>query len=375
LAEVAVRINTALRTGDTAARLGGDEFAALLEGNPTEDDAASVANRVLAVLNQPFPLPGSRVLVGASVGAALSDSKGVGVDDLLKQADAAMYSAKGGGKGRYELFEPGMRAAVEEHVRMNGDIRLALDRSEFELHYQPIVQLEGTRVVGLEALVRWRHPLEGLLMPMDFLGAAEEAGHDLALGWWVLRQACDRMAEWRPRSAADVAPWVSVNLSPAQVQSVELVPQVAAALDKSGLPARGLVLELTEASLLPDVQVTLDRLSRLAEMGVRLALDGFGAGYSSLSNLRRLPVHLLKVDRSFLASADADSGDLGLVRGITRLGAEMGLDVVVVGVEHSWQLARLRRRQGLFGQGFLFSPAVAPDAVAAILSGGEKALR
>jgi len=358
LAEVALRINSCLRTGDTAARLGGDEFAVLLEGNPSLDDASSVAQRILAILAEPFAVGGSRVHVGASVGVALSGDSEISGDNLLRQADVAMYTAKGSGKGRFEVFQPAMGETVAQRVRLDGDLRRALDREELALHYQPIVHVESGRYAGVEALVRWRHPTRGTLVPADFLFAAEQSGLILDMGRWVLRTACRQLVQWRTERPDEAPDWIAVNISQREVQSADLVEEVAAALAETGLPPACLVLETTEAGVLPNLQQSIDRLARLAETGVRLAIDDFGSGYSSLAYLRRYPVHQLKIDRSFLHHQRGDSEDLSLVRGMVRLGAELGLDVVVEGVEKDWQLTRLRRRPHLYAQGFLYSRPV-----------------
>ena len=361
------RIRAALRPGDTAARLGGDEFAILLEALSSPSAAYEVGARVLESLREPFAVAGSSVVLNASIGIAVSG----GAEDaaaLLRNADLAMYQAKGGGKGRFEVFEAGMHAAVVERMAMKADLRRAVEADEFEAHYQPIVELATGRAIGAEALVRWRHPERGLMPPAAFIPLAEETGLIIDIGRRVLRQACADAAEWLRRFGVDAPASVSVNLSARQIQDAALVDDVAGALSASGLPASGLILEITESILLDDAESAARTLAALKGLGVSIALDDFGTGYSSLSYLDRFPVDIVKIDKSFI---DGLAGDPGagsqLVTAIVNLGSLLGLGVTAEGIEWDEQVARLRQMGCVRGQGYLFArPMPAADMTASL---------
>ena len=369
LVQTARRLGDCIRAGDTAARFGGDEFAVLLEGaSPRE--AEEVAARILAALEKPFVVADREVFVSASIGIAMGS---VPADDPLRDADLAMYRAKGAGKGRFELFESGMHTAVVERLELEGDMQGAAARDELLLHYQPIVELATERVVGVEALIRWRHPVRGLLPPAAFIPLAEETRQMPMLGRWVLGEACRQAAEWRGDHGA-ATPLVTVNLSAHELGAPDLVADVEGALERSGLPADGLVLEITETVLMHDIAATADKLARLKSLGVRLAVDDFGTGYSSLQYLRRFPIDFLKIDKVFVDDLGGNgNGDPSLARAIIDLGESFRLDVIAEGIEHETQRLRLLDLGCGLGQGYLFTKPVDAAAAGAML-GGEWAI-
>ncbi|MEY2437238.1 MAG: hypothetical protein QOF97_2074 [Acidimicrobiaceae bacterium] len=368
LREAAARLTLSLRPGDTASRLGGDEFALLLEDLPERDTAYEVGARVLDALQASFDAEGEEVWVNASIGIAVS----TGTEDaaaLLRNADLAMYRAKGEGKGRFEIYEAGMHAMVVDRVALRADLRRAVAAEEFEPYYQPIVDLETGRVTGVEALVRWHHPERGLIEPAVFIPMAEETGLIIPIGSTVLRRACTDAAGWLREFGSAAPQSMSVNLSPRQIQDPGLITEVELALSHSGLPPAALVLEITESILLDDTDTAAATLADLKALGVRIALDDFGTGYSSLTHLDRFPVDVLKIDKSFvdaLTSEDADRSSL--VGAIINLGMMLGLHVTAEGIEGSEQLARLRSMGCELGQGFYFDKPMDARALRAKMS-------
>jgi diguanylate cyclase (GGDEF)-like protein len=359
LRTVAERLGACVRAEDTAARLGGDEFAVLADGLSESRHAAVLAERIIAALEVPLVVDGSEVMLTASIGIALGSRPD---DDLLRNADVAMYRAKATG-GSFEFFEAGMRAAIVERVALETDLRRAVERSQLRLHYQPIVDLMAGRVVGLEALVRWQHPSRGLLLPAEFVGLAEETGSIVPLGCWVLREACAQATEWERRDIG-----VSVNVSLRQLGHANLLADVAAAIEDSGLDPGGLTLEITETFLVGQDEAALARLKELKSLGVRLALDDFGVGYSSLRYLTELPFDVIKIPKSFVDAVGSPSPSaISLVQTILNLGRALDLAVVAEGIETADQLVRLRSLGCELGQGFLFARPAEPPAVVALL--------
>ncbi len=366
LVEVARRILGCIRAGDTAARLGGDEFALLLEDTAGAATAREVADRIAAALREPIALMGKEVFLSASTGIAVGvpgDADG----ELLRNADVALYIAKEKGKGGFEVFEPGMRAAVIERLELESDLRRALAEDQLVLHYQPIVELSSGTIVGAEALVRWRHPRRGLLAPGAFISLAEETGLIVPIGLWVIEEACRRVAELAGPGATT---HVSVNLSSRQLQEPDVVEQVAAAIARAGLPPGRLVLEVTESLIMVDPRAMILRLRSLKELGLRLAIDDFGTGYSSLAYLQNLPVDILKIDRSFIQESSSDLGLSLLARGIVDLGRAMRLTTVAEGIEHREQVSALRETACEFGQGFFLARPMEDAEFAKLLSSG-----
>jgi len=357
------RIASCLRPEDTACRLGGDEFAVLLEDLPNPATAYEIGGRLLEELQAPFELDGSVVTLNASLGIVVSTGGEDGAA-LLRNADLAMYRAKGQGKGRFEIYEAGMHAAVVERLALKADLRRAIEADEFEPHYQPIVDLASGTTVGVEALVRWRHPERGLLGPPAFIDLAEETSLIVPIGRRVLQQACADAAAWRGRLGSGAPGTVSVNLSVRQLQHPTVVEDVAEALRRSGLPAEALTLEITESTLLDDVDAAAARLTELKALGVGVALDDFGTGYSSLSYLGRFPVDVLKIDKSFVdALGTTETDPSPLVSAIIGLGATLGVHVTAEGIETVEQLVSLRRMGCELGQGFYFARPLAADVL------------
>jgi diguanylate cyclase (GGDEF)-like protein/PAS domain S-box-containing protein len=347
LRAVADRLARCLRDGDTVARLGGDEFAVLVE-DADPIDAQTVAGRILHSLDEPFEVAGKQVRLSASVGVAFAANGEA--DDLLRNADVAMYTAKGRGKGRIALFEASMHAAVVTRLELRGDLEHALERKQLRLRFQPVYDLAGGALESFEALLRWRHPERGDVAPDDFIPIAEETGLIVPIGRWVLEQACRQAQAWRESGHPHIA--MSVNLSARQLSEPNVVEWVAEALATTGLPAANLVLELTESAMLQDDHGLLRQLSAL---GVRLAIDDFGTGYSSLSYLARFPIDILKIDRSFIAELGTEQEDTALVHSVIQLAAAMKLRTVAEGIERPEQLERVRELGCQSGQGFLFA--------------------
>jgi diguanylate cyclase (GGDEF)-like protein/PAS domain S-box-containing protein len=368
LKETAVRIAQAIRPGDTASRLGGDEFAVLLEHVPDPSLAYEVGARILEAVCNPIEVQGNLVAVNASLGIVVSDGKEDG-PGLLRNADLAMYRAKGEGKGRFEIYEAGMHAAVVERMGLKADLREAVDRGDFVAHFQPIVELSTNRVVGVEALARWNHPIRGLVAPDEFIPLAEETGLIIPIGASILRQACEAAQRWRAALGSRAPQSVSVNLSPRQLQDRGLIDEVTSALARTGLPAACLILEITETVLLEETEPVDATLRALKALGVRIALDDFGTGYSSLSYLDRFPVDVVKIDKSFIDSLTAGGAPPSpLVSAIVNLGGVLGLGVTAEGVEDASQLARLRDLGCQQAQGFFFAKPMAATDLADLLA-------
>ncbi|HEV7138423.1 MAG TPA: EAL domain-containing protein, partial [Steroidobacteraceae bacterium] len=356
LQAVAQRIIQTSRSSDTVARLGGDEFGVLLESVGTSVAAERVADALIESLGAPFSLDGRDVSVTASIGVAFSAADAT-AQELLSNADLAMYHAKAAGKNRHVTFQPQMQKMLHERLRLEADIGRALAREEFFLEYQPIVDL-GTRVLlGVEALVRWRHPEAGVLMPASFIHVLEECGQIAALGRWVLKQACRDVCAWRGSIAGGSGLRLSVNISARHLQHGELVPDVLAALQESGFESSNLVIELTESTMMYNTEVNLERFHRLKALGVKVAIDDFGTGYSSLSYLHRFPIDILKIDRSFVNGLTSAGDGPDLARAVITLGETLGLDTVAEGIELEPQVAALLSLGCVAGQGFLFAPA------------------
>jgi diguanylate cyclase (GGDEF)-like protein/PAS domain S-box-containing protein len=364
LVTIARRIESCLRPEDTCARLGGDEFAVMIENIAGPDGAVTVARRILGVMGEPLAILGSDVSVRGSVGIALGTGEQT-TSEIMRSADLAMYRAKNDGKGRYALYEPSMHESVLERLGLKADLQRAVVADEFEVHYQPIITLQSGAIAAVEALLRWRHPERGLVLPGEFIGLAEETGLILPLGRLVLYRACEQVAYWRSIGHADLG--VSVNISAKQLSSRHLPAEVHAALTESSLDPTGLTLEITESMLL-DSHVVIGRLEELKALGVRIAIDDFGTGYSSLNYLRRFPVDTLKIAKAFVDELCSSPEQERLVAAILRLGSTLGLETVAEGIEDQSQRDRLRALKCRYGQGYYFSrPVPAHELDAALL--------
>jgi diguanylate cyclase (GGDEF)-like protein/PAS domain S-box-containing protein len=361
LVAVADRLRASLRGSDTIARMGGDEFAILIEDPIDDETPMDVGRRMLAQLEPPFAHGGKELFVRASIGIATTRSRDHTADEVLRNADVAMYTAKTKGKNRLEVFEPGMHTAALTRLALKGDLERALERDEFTLAYQPIVRLAGGRLSGVEALLRWQHRDRGNVGPAEFIPVAEETGVILPLGRWVLEQACAQAATWNAISPQPIT--MSVNVSGRQLQHPAFVAEVAAVLASTGLAPELLTLELTESVLMQDAEAATAVLVELKSLGVRLAIDDFGTGYSSLNYLRRFPIDELKIDRSFVASLDDGPTHSAVVLSILRLGETLRLETVAEGIEEASQLAALRGLGADLGQGYLFARPLDATAV------------
>ncbi len=368
LVEVSRRLTSALRPGDTVARLGGDEFGILLEDVADAETAEAVAVRVEESLGKPYRFEGREVFVTASIGIALSSAKLGLPEEILRDADLAMYHAKAKGKARHEVFDGSMSAPALDRMDLEMDLRSAISRHEFRLHYQPILRLDTGKITEVEALIRWQHEKRGLLQPDEFIGLTEETGLIVPIGQWVLSEACKQARVWQVEYPTTPPLVMSVNLSAKQFQNPKLVEEITQALDESGLAPSCLKLEITESTVMQDASVTLTKLNELKELGVRLAIDDFGTGYSSLGYLKRFPVDTLKIDRSFVKGLSADGGDSAIVRAVVTVAKSLNMDVTAEGVETEGQLAELRALGCDRWQGFLFARPVSPERVAPLLA-------
>ncbi|HWF35112.1 MAG TPA: EAL domain-containing protein [Solirubrobacteraceae bacterium] len=364
LRATANRIRDILRISDTPARLGGDEFAVLIEAG--ESEARVAARRILEALAAPFVIDGRELRISASMGLALWGA-GTTVEELLRNADMAMYAAKSDGKAAIRTFEPSMHRRVLERLELTGELRTALDERQFELDYQPIVELHSGRIVGVEALVRWQHPDRSRLAPDHFIGLAEETGLIVPLGRWVLETACAQARRWEV-GFPDQPLQLSVNVSTRQLHEPDFIGAVDEVLRTTGLTPELLAIEITEGLLLGDRDEVVARLEGLKALGLRVAVDDFGTGYSSLSHLRHFPIDILKIDKSFVEGIDRDPAKAKLVHGIVSLGDSLLLDVVAEGIEQQGQANEFTGMRLPLAQGFLFFPPMPGHEIAALLA-------
>ena len=368
---VAGRLRGILRASDTVGRLGGDEFVILAEGVSLASGPAMIAQRVHEVLKPPFHIPGAEglnVTISASIGIA-SGHRETG-EELLRDADIALYQAKGAGRDQSVLFEREMQSAAKERLALKSDLESALGRDEFFLLYHPIFDLDREEVQGVEALLRWQHPIKGTITPDVFIPVLEERGLIVDVGRWVLIEACRQVSEWHLRGHRTS---VSVNVSMRQLESDRLVDDVRDALESSSLDPSRLILEVTESTLMKDADATVDRLNRLKQLGVMVAIDDFGTGYSSLAYLRKFPVDVLKIDRSFVADMHRSPDAAALIHTLVELGRNLGLVTLAEGIEQQDQLDGLRGEQCDHGQGFIFSRPVTASEVLGLLEAAQVA--
>jgi len=362
LENVAVRLHSTIRASDTVGRLGGDEFLILAETDSADINPEFVAERVMSVLEEPFELEsptGSLFFtVSASIGIALGMR--TSAEDLIRDADVALYQAKASGKKRYTVFKPEMHTAIRDRIGLGTDLRTALDEGQLFIEYQPIFDLRSMSATGVEALLRWRHPTRGIVPPAEFIPIAEESGLILPIGRFVLAEACGQAASWR---SAGYEINVSVNVSALQLEDGSFVEDVRRSLEQTGLGACYLTLEVTESLLMRDVTLTLRVIKELKDLGVRIAIDDFGTGYSSLAYLRQYPIDLLKIDRSFINKSSQSVHGIALVHTLVQLGKALSIETIAEGIEEDSQLTQLQQERCDSGQGFLFARPLAPDQV------------
>jgi diguanylate cyclase (GGDEF)-like protein len=372
LVEVSDRLGSSLRPGDTVARLGGDEFGILLEDVADADTAEAVALRIEEELAKPLHFEGREIFVSASIGIALSSARLGMPEEILRDADLAMYHAKSKGNARHEIFDDSMSAPALDRMDLEMDLRSAISRQEFRLHYQPILRMDTGRITEVEALIRWQHAKRGLLQPDSFIGLTEETGLIVPIGQWVLREACRQAREWQLEFPSIPPLVMSVNLSAKQFQNPNLVQEISQALAESGLAAGSLKLEITESVVMQDAPATLAKLKDLKDLGIRLAIDDFGTGYSSLGYLKRFPVDTIKIDRSFVKGLSKDGNDNAIVRAVITVAKTLNMDVTAEGVETEQQRIELKALGCDRAQGFLFARPAAAEHVGPLLAISNK---
>ncbi|UBF29234.1 EAL domain-containing protein [Kovacikia minuta CCNUW1] len=365
LITIAHRLKGCLRASDTCARLGGDEFALLLEYVQEDHEAIKVVERIQYLLNTPLHLNGQEVFANASIGIILSAKGYEKPEDLIRDADTAMYRAKALGRGRYEIFTQEMHEHAVSLLQLETDLRRAIERQEFRVFYQPVMELRTNKITGFEALIRWQHPERGLVSPAEFVPIAEETGLILPIGRWVLYEACSQMKQWQQQYPSNPPLSISVNLSRKQFSQPDLVHQVERILQETGLEPGYLKLEITESAIMEDANSATEMMQQLKTLGIQLVMDDFGTGYSSLSHLHLFPIDTLKIDRSFVHKADTDLEKVEIIRTVISLAWNLGIDVVAEGIETKRQMSQLKLLKCDLAQGYLFSkPLSGNDATA-----------
>ena len=372
LVGTARRLESCLRPGDRVARLGGDEFTLLVRNITDVSDATGVAERIRQELTRPFNLNGQEVFTTVSVGIAHNAIGYEQPEDMLRDADTAMYRAKELGKARHEVFDKAMHSQTRGRLQMETDLRRAVENKEFSVHYQPIVALENGKLRGFEALIRWEHPEQGMISPGRFIPIAEDTGLIVEIGHWVLHESCRQLREWQVRYPQYSALQVSVNLSGKQFLQPDLIEQIKTILRQTQLDPRNLKLEITETVVMENVEVATNMLRQMRALGIELSIDDFGTGYSSLSYLHRFPLNTLKVDRSFVTQMKGNNENTEIVRTIVTLARTLGMDVIAEGVETPEQLAQLRTLDCKYGQGYFFSKPRPAKEAAKLLESGKQ---
>jgi diguanylate cyclase (GGDEF)-like protein len=367
LRAVARRLEACLRPEDTVARLSGDEFAILLESISETSDAGRVAERIEEALSFPINLGGAEITTSASMGIVTSSMSQEQPEQLLRSADMAMYRAKAAGRARYEMFDRAMHTDALARLQLETDLRRAVEQGEFRLHYQPLVSLRTGRITGLEALLRWEHPIRGLVQPSDFIPIAEETGLIIRIGRWVLNEACRQLSEWQKAHPRDEPLSIGVNLSVKQFSQPDLLDQLASVIRTSGIAPDCLRLEITEAALIDKGGAAMPLLTQIKQLGAQVYLDDFGTGYSSLIYLHRLPIDAIKIDRELVGTMDTDDKNLRLVRTILTFAQIIGVRAEAEGICSAEQLRELRALKCEHGQGYLFSAPIPHDAVDEVL--------
>jgi diguanylate cyclase (GGDEF)-like protein/PAS domain S-box-containing protein len=364
---VAKRLAGSVRPTDMVSRFGGDEFAVMLNGVDSVDEVVEIAERILASIARPFKLSGYEVVTSSSMGITLSTIGYANTEDFLRDADMAMYRAKERGKGRFEIFDTYMHARAMTRLQLENDLHYALEREEFEVYYQPIVDLPSGGIAGFEALIRWNHPEKGLVSPADFIPVAEDTDMIIPIGEWILRSACETVKGWQDEFGGPEPVTVSVNLSGKQFKQPDLVARIESILNETGLQARSLRLEITESAVMDDAEAAREMLRSLRRLGVQVSIDDFGTGYSSLSYLHKFPANILKIDQSFVARMIGDDEALGIVETIITLASRLKMSVVAEGIETAEQLDVLKEFGCDYGQGYHFAKPLQAAAAEAML--------
>jgi diguanylate cyclase (GGDEF)-like protein/PAS domain S-box-containing protein len=362
------RLQVCLRTSDTIARFGGDEFVILLEDLDDTQDAIQIAERILEEIRSPFNLAGHEVVISTSIGIVFSSRVYDNPEEILRDADIAMYQAKALGRSRFVIFNTAMRTNVVAHIELENDLRAAIERKELELYYQPILSLKSTKIIGFEALVRWHHPEKGIILPGDFIPFAEESGLIIPMGEWILQEACRQMGAWHKQFLSDPPLTVSVNLSNKQFSQPDLIDQIETAISNSHFDARYLRLEITESVIMENSELAIATLNHLRQLGVQVYIDDFGTGYSSLVYLHLLPINAIKIDRSFISGNDIQKNGLDIAKSIVRLAHDLKLEAIAEGVETQEQLEKLKGLDCEYAQGYLISKCLNPKGVEDLLA-------
>ena len=356
------RLKASVRAIDTVARMGGDEFAVLLESYKSTDEVFMILKRLQENLSARFEVSGNFLVMTASIGVVMNILDYERLDDIMRDADIAMYNAKISGKNSYKVFDITMREDAADILKLEIGLRQALEKKEFRIHYQPILSLKSRQITGFEALLRWEHPERGFLHPVDFLKPAEESGLIIPIGLWVLCEACRLMKEWQMQFNIEPPLSISVNLSSRQFSQPDLTQQIEAILDETALPAKSLLLELTETTLLADIETAVTKIEDLQKLDIGVEIDDFGSGYSSLGYLTRLPVNNLKIDRSFITNLGISKSGVPIIRAVLAMADSLNMKVVAEGIETLEQLNHLLNLDCDYGQGFLFNAAIDSDA-------------
>jgi diguanylate cyclase (GGDEF)-like protein len=373
LVMVAERISGCIRAGDIAARLGGDEFAVLLEDDRELARAVAVGNRIIDALQAPFEMRGREIVVGGSIGIAVAREAEERAQDLLREADMAMYTAKSEGKRRLAVFDPTVHASIVARHELSTELAASVGRAELAVHYQPIVDLDTLELVAVEALVRWNHPVRGLVEPEEFVRLAEENGTILELGRWVVGEACEQLVRWRHAGVVRDGVALCLNLSPVQLQQTAFVEDLEGIVGRTGFAPSDLIVEMTETAMFRDSQATIAKLESLRRQGMRIAVDDFGTGYSSLGYLRRFPVDILKIARDFVVPASSEPAAWAFAHAIVALGRTLGLTIVAEGIEEAGQLEALQALGCQLGQGFLLGRPMSADELEVVLTANAAA--
>ncbi|MDJ0717355.1 MAG: EAL domain-containing protein, partial [Prochloraceae cyanobacterium] len=376
LVEFAHRVKNCLGEEQIFARLGGDEFVIILENIQDISDATKLADSIQEKLRKPFNLERHEIFVTVSIGIAQSTENYQQIEDILRDADIAMYQAKASGKARYALFEPGMHQEVVTTLQIENDLRRAIEREEFQLFYQPLVRVSNGQIVGFEALLRWLHPEKGMISPGDFIPLAEETGAIVEMGWWILEKACHQMYLWQQRYPNYPPMMMSVNVSVKQFDEIHNISdRIQEILHKTGLNPSSLKLEITESIIMNNPEKLTVTLDQLKALGIKLSMDDFGTGYSSLSYLYKLPIDTLKIDRSFIKNIDIDSEKLELTQTIINLAKNLNMETIAEGIETSKQLTKLKTLNCKYGQGYLFSKPVNSEIAEALISNQQQVVK